>query len=155
MVRPAERRFTLADTWLLNNRINLKLLENLTGEQLALQPNPKARSVGDQFAHLHNVRVAWLEAMTRAKIEKIEKGCVARDRIAEFLIRSAGAVGEVFTEAETTGTLKGYKRGPAAFLGYLIAHEGHHRGQIVLHLKYAKMPVDKVLGFALWEWEKI
>jgi uncharacterized damage-inducible protein DinB len=93
--------------------------------------------------------------MTRAKIEKVEKGCVARDRIAEFLIRSAGAVGEVFTEAETTGTLKGYKRGPAAFLGYLIAHEGHHRGQIVLHLKYAKMPVDKVLGFALWEWEKI
>ena len=30
-----------------------------------------------------------------------------------------------------------------------------HRGQIVLHLKYAKMALDPKAGFELWEWEKI
>lgn len=41
---------------------------------------------------------------------------------------------------------------PAAFLGYLISHESHHRGQILLTQKQnGELPSKKTL-FGLWEW---
>jgi uncharacterized damage-inducible protein DinB len=151
----ANQPYTLADTWLLNNRVNLKLLEHLSPEQLTCAPNPRARSIGEQLAHLHNVRIAWLEVMAGGGPPKIEKGDAAKELLARSLEASGAAIAEVLASAEQTGKLRGFRRGPVAFLGYLLAHEAHHRGQIILHLKQAKMPVDKMVAFGLWEWEKL
>jgi len=150
--------FTLADTFLLNNRVTLQLLNKLSAEQLAWTANPRARSIGDQFAHMHNVRLMWLEvsAPKSAKaLRKIGKGSVKKDGLRAALEESAAAMAALIGEAERSGKMKGYKRGVAAFFGYMMAHEGHHRGQIILLLKNAKMPIDRLAGFALWEWEKI
>jgi uncharacterized damage-inducible protein DinB len=150
--------YSLADTFLLNNRANLMLLDALTGEQLAYTGSPRARSIGDQFAHLHNVRLMWLEASgpeTLKGLSKIAKGEATKPGLRAALEASAGAFAGVIGEAERAGRMRGYKRGPAAFCGYALAHEGHHRGEIILHLKYAKMPVDREVTYAIWEWEKI
>jgi uncharacterized damage-inducible protein DinB len=150
--------YSLADTFLLNNRVNLQLLDLLSDEQLAYSANPRARSIADQFAHLHNVRRVWLEVRAPSaaeQLEKLEKGDLSRAELRSALEASAEALAEAIGESERTGKMKGYKRGPAAFCGYVLAHEGHHRGQIILHLKYGGMPIDKIAGFALWEWEKI
>jgi uncharacterized damage-inducible protein DinB len=64
-------------------------------------------------------------------------------------------MGEFFAEAERVGHIKGTKLSPVAFLGYALAHEGHHRGQILLHLKIAKLPVDRATCYSLWYWNKI
>ena len=61
----------------------------------------------------------------------------------------------MLTAAEKTGKLRSAKRGIYPFFAYAIAHEAHHRGQIIAHLKHARTPVDRTLGFALWEWEKL
>jgi uncharacterized damage-inducible protein DinB len=50
------------------------------------------------------------------------------------------------------GKIKGFKPHAAAFLGYLISHESHHRGQIALSLKQAGKPLDKKIAYGLWEW---
>jgi len=149
--------FTLADAWQLNNRVSLLLLDRLTGEQLAYAANPRARTIGDQFAHLHAVRLNWLEAGGRATagMKKPEKGTAGRQALREALEASGNAVAEWIAEAESTGRMKGFKRGPAAFLGYLAAHEGHHRGQMLLHLKQAKMAAPPEVAFGIWEWGKI
>jgi uncharacterized damage-inducible protein DinB len=150
--------YTLTDTWRLNNRVNLLLLDHLTEEQLAFAPNPKARSIADQFAHLHNVRILWLEPRVPAvakALTKIDKGTATKALLHESLEESAKAIGDLISEAERSGKLKSYKRGVIAFFGYALAHEAHHRGQIVLHLKQAKMRIDPMVGYSLWEWEKI
>ncbi len=150
--------YTLADTWLLNNRVNPMLLDNLSEEQLALAPNPRARSIADQFAHLHNVRIMWLEPIAPAAargLSKIEKGSATQQVLKDALEASGKALGGVIAEAERSGKIKVYKRGPIAFFGYALAHEAHHRGQIILHLKRAGKPVDRMFGFSLWKWEKI
>ena len=154
----SDTAFTLADTFLLNNRVNLQLLDQLSPEQLAWTANPRARTIADQLAHLHNVRLMWLQVSAPASakaLRNIERGAATKDELRRALEASAEAIATLIGDAERTGRLKGYKRGVAAFFGYLIAHEGHHRGQIILYLKNAKMPIDRLAGFALWEWEKI
>src|SRR5262245_44218289 len=119
-----------------------------------MRRNPRARSIGDQFAHLHNTRIMWLEVSHPAaakSLKKIEKGAATKAKIRAALEASTEALAAVL-EAEK---IKSFARGPVAFLGYMLAHEGHHRGQVILHLKYAKMPIDRAAGYALWEWGKI
>ena len=53
---------------------------------------------------------------------------------------------------ESGGRIKGFKPHAAAFLGYLVSHESHHRGQIALTLKQAGHPLDKKTAYGLWEW---
>jgi uncharacterized damage-inducible protein DinB len=149
--------YSLADTWHLNNRVNLRLLGQLSDAQLAYASNPRARSVADQFAHLHSVRLTWLEVVAPAgtPLAKVEKGSAAAPALRTALEASALALGTAIAEAERTGRMRGYKRGVAAFVGYLLAHEAHHRGQIALHLKHAKMALDPKAGYELWAWEEI
>jgi uncharacterized damage-inducible protein DinB len=150
--------YSLAETFLLNNRVNLLLLDAMTEEQLAHVPNPRTRSIGNQFAHLHNVRVMWLEvsAPARAKAtRKIEKGAAVKAELRAALEASAEAVAAAIGEAVETEKMRAYKRGPIAFCGYALAHEGHHRGQILVHLKRAGMPVSREIQYGIWEWDKL
>lgn len=150
--------YSLADTWGVNNRVNLLLFDALTEEQLAYTPNPRARNIAEQFAHMHNVRRTWLEAGWPAEaktLAKLEKGAVKRGAIREALEASGKLVGYWIAEGERTGKMKAAKGGPALFCGYMLAHEAHHRGQVILHLKYSRLPVDRDLAFSIWEWEKI
>jgi uncharacterized damage-inducible protein DinB len=146
--------YSLADAWHLNNRVNLLLLEQLTDEQLAYTPNPRARTVADQLAHLHNVRITWLEVQApkvAKTLTKIEKGTAAKAGIANALTASGQAFGDLIAE----GKVKYGKRGVNAFAAYALAHEAHHRGQIILHLKYGKLPLDRAFSYSIWEWEKL
>jgi uncharacterized damage-inducible protein DinB len=148
----------LAETWHLNNRVNLLLLDALSDEQLAATILPRGKSVTSYFVHIHMARFYWLERRAPAlakTFKKIPGGTAPRATLRQALIDSGKAMGELFAEAERTGHIKGVKLGPVAFLGYALAHEGHHRGQILLHLKIAKKPLDRAAGYRLWYWNKI
>ena len=149
---------TLADTWGINNRVNLRLLDALTDEQLAATILPRGRTVTSYFVHIHMARFYWLERRATAlakRLKKIPAGAAPRAALRQALIDSGEAMGKLFAEAERTGHMKGVKLGPLAFLGYALGHEGHHRGQILLHLKIAKKPLDRATGYSLWYWTKI
>jgi uncharacterized damage-inducible protein DinB len=149
----------LVETWQINARINRYLLDALPEGALAVKAPSGGRTVGETFAHLHNVRLMWLETsapevLAGLGLEKIDK---AEAESPVILVRgldaSTSAIVELVSRAVTSGgRLKGFKPHIHAFVGYLLSHESHHRGQIVLALKIAGLPVDKKTAFGLWEW---
>ena len=147
----------LLDTWQIHDRINLYLLDAIDPADLGGQSASKGRTVGEQFAHIHNVRLMWLKSAAPellANLEKIEKN-EANDKKAlrKALTDSGKAIGALISQSTDSGSkVKGFKPHVGAFLGYLISHESHHRGQIALSLKQSGKPLDKKVSYGLWEW---
>jgi uncharacterized damage-inducible protein DinB len=142
-------------TWEINNRINLYLLAAIPDQLLPSVASSKGRTVAEHFAHIHNVRLMWLkEALPEvfATQRKLEKENLSGKILSAHLTESANAVSLLFEHAVAEGKLRGFKPHPTAFLGYIIAHESHHRGQIMLCMKQSGHPVDKKVSFGLWEW---
>jgi uncharacterized damage-inducible protein DinB len=144
------------DTWHIHHRIHIYLLDAIDPAHLAATASSKGRTVGEQFAHVHNVRLMWLKASAPALMEgqlKLEKDPVpTKEQLTTELNRSSEAIATLLRQGFETGKIKGFKPHAAAFLGYLISHESHHRGQIMLSLKQAGVPMDKKVQFGMWEW---
>ena len=146
----------LVDTWAIHARINLYLLDAVPEEALGAAL-PKCRTVYDQFAHIHNVRLMWLKSAAPellAGLEKLEtKVGGTRDQLKTALEASGQAVEGLLRKAQASGgKVKGFKPHATAFLGYLISHESHHRGQIGWTLKQTGHPLDQKTSYGLWEW---
>ena len=147
----------LLETWAIHDRINRYLLEAIDSQSLSSHSASKGRSVGEQIAHLHNVRLMWLKSAAPELLEGLNKieNEQANDKklLAKSLTESGKAIGALLEQSlEAGGKVKGFKPHATAFLGYLISHESHHRGQIALTLKQAGKPLDKKISYGLWEW---
>lgn len=146
----------LIETWLINASMNEYLLKGISDTHLKDIAVSKGRNVGEQFAHIHNVRLMWIKAAmpellpSQKKFEK-ENPPSKNELLAEFK-NSAKAIEEIIKAGLQTGRVKGFKPHTQAFVGYLIAHEAHHRGQIILTLKENGHLPDKKILFGLWEW---
>jgi uncharacterized damage-inducible protein DinB len=69
------------------------------------------------------------------------------------LEQSRQALSELIGRAlHTDGRIKGFRPDVAGFLGYLIAHDAHHRGQIAMLSRQVGHPLPQKITFGVWEW---
>jgi uncharacterized damage-inducible protein DinB len=146
----------LLETWAIHDRINVYVLEALSVEALAARAG-RGRTVAEQFAHVHNVRLMWHASAApdlAAALTKLDKDtALSKAGLKQALTASGAAITVLLKQAFASGgRVKGFKPHAAAFLGYLIAHESHHRGQVALTLKLAGHPLDKKVAYGMWEW---
>jgi uncharacterized damage-inducible protein DinB len=147
----------LVETWQIHDRIHIYMLNAIDEESLGDVLNGKGRSVREQFAHIHNVRLLWLKSAAPELLEGLEKidvkGPVSKQEVAAALAASGAAIEKLIVKAQSAGgRVKAFKPHVTAFVGYLIAHESHHRGQIGWTLKHSGHPLDAKTAFGLWEW---
>ena len=105
-------------------------------------------------AHIHNVRVMWLKATKAESIpEQLDKSTVTPSQAAKALEQSRDALASVLEDAvNSDGKIKGFKPDVTGFVGYLIAHDAHHRGQISMLARQVGHPVSQKTMFGMWEW---
>ncbi len=139
-----------------NEKINQYLLENLPAEAWRAEPpNGKGRDVAAIVAHMHNVRLMWLKAAAKGSDipEQLDRGKVTPAQASKALEQSRKALSAVLKAAlKTDGRVKGFRPDVAGFLGYLIAHDAHHRGQICMLARQAGHPLSQKAIFGMWEW---
>lgn len=146
----------LVETWLIHDRINRYLLEAVPEEALGLALAARHRTIHQLFGHIHNVRLLWLKSAAPELLEglaKVEKEAADKQALADSLRASGLAITELLRKSQAVGgKIKGFKPHATAFVGYLIAHEAHHRGQIGWTLKGTGHPLPRKVAFGLWEW---
>jgi uncharacterized damage-inducible protein DinB len=162
-----------------NERMNQILLAHLDPAawgarmtaKLATKPpgtprNITPRTIAAIFTHMHNVRCKWVRLtaphlkvppqLNRAHCtpQQARAGLAeSATRCAEMLAEALGGSGRV-EKFHRDGWAKPWPVGPE-MLCYMLAHEAHHRGQVCLLAHQLGFPLQKEVGYGLWNWEKL
>jgi len=152
----------ILETWRRHAEILLDLLDAVPrGGMKAVPTDSRGRTVGAQFAHLDRVRKGWLHVHAtgaRPKLDRYDKDKPpTKAQLRKALKASTKEVTQYLAKAlrgEAKTRMFGHE--PVRWLGYLIAHESHHRGQIMLALKQSDKRLPKEIAVqVIWgKWMK-
>jgi uncharacterized damage-inducible protein DinB len=147
----------LIDMWQAQNAIDLYLLNNLPEGGLDAAAASGGMAVGQQFAHLSDIRLRWTHGTApdlTAQLPWFERQpdlTVDMAHLQDALQRSGEAITALVRRcAEAGGAVNGFPGSLAAFLGYLISHESYHWGEISLVLAQSGRPLPPEVALGIW-----
>lgn len=147
--------------WRINNRINFRLIERISDAGMRCTLSKRGgRNVVRQFAHLHYVRVYHLKKRAKPLAKGLRVFATHeepdRQTLTAALNDSSRQVEQWFRLAsEGKPGIRTLKRGLIPTVAYLISHESHHRGNILLTLKQSGHPVDSRTRYSIWDWDRV
>jgi uncharacterized damage-inducible protein DinB len=165
MRRDAQNDQDLIAAWHTNHRTTVYLIENLPLELWSMGiPGSPRRTIRSLAAHIHNSRCMWVKnigarhGVIVPKAVNINK--VSPADLKRALERSSKGIVELIRLGAARGgkipsaTWQNFPTDLVHFLSYFVAHEAHHRGQLVMLARQLghRLPRDVMGG--LWQWKK-
>jgi uncharacterized damage-inducible protein DinB len=152
----------ILDSWDIHNQMLFMLFDAIEPEGFQGKPQGMSgRSVANIFAHLHNIRLGWLEVAAPALREglakvptktKAEREAITREMLKPAFESSAQAVRQMVEGALEKGKLKSMKPHLIGNFSYFIAHEWYHIGEICMTLTQSGHRLDDKILYGIWTW---
>jgi uncharacterized damage-inducible protein DinB len=162
-----ELRTSVIAAWRTNNRVTVDLVRQLPlGLWDVDVPGARGRTVRTILAHLHNARCGWIRTLgsehgipTPARVDRRH---VSRRELVAALARSSRGMEALLALGLASGGEVPPSRGyvwrnlaldVAHVLTYFVAHEAHHRGQVVMLARQTGRHVPATVTNGLWQWK--
>ena len=165
---PAESGEVLLEIWAANERMNRLILEQLDPRAWrARPPGPAGRPIAAIFAHVHNVRRKWLRlSAPHLRLPgELHRTTVTQKQAKAGLAASGQRCAAMLADALTSGAarVKTFRRdgwgrawpAGATMAAYMLAHEAHHRGQVLMLASQLGYPLRDQAGYQIWNWDKL
>jgi uncharacterized damage-inducible protein DinB len=150
--------------------MNQVLIEHLDPAAWRAKPpgknKNKVRTIAAIFTHMHNVRCKWVR-LTAPHLKvpaQLNRAHCTPQQASAGLAESAARCAEMLGEAlGGGGRIKMFRRDALAppfpvgveMLCYMLAHEAHHRGQVILLAHQLGFALPYEASDGIWNWERL
>ena len=159
---------SILSAWSTNERVTIFLVERLPEALLdAAVPGSSRRTVRMLAGHIHNARCMWIKTLGAshgiAVAPSVDRRRVSRAELIRALKRSGRGIGSLLAFGlEHDGRIPPTKAyawrnlplDVGHVLSYFVAHEGHHRGQIVMLARQLGHRLPPEVTGGLWQWSR-
>ncbi len=153
----------LLRAWTTSNQTTVFLTKNIPDDLwIEKVPGYPRKTIGMLCAHIHNARCMWITSIDKpVKLDQLVRSKTTRKEVTSALGQSNNAMLALLRNCLDNGgwlpvrpPWLNFPEDVLHLLTYMIAHEAHHRGQIVMaaHQLKKSLPADVVYG--LWQWTK-
>lgn len=152
---------SLKTTWSNHCSTMRILIECLDEAALAASSSARGgRDVRAQLMHIHEIRLAYMGSFLKnvqnppAPFEKGSKP--DQTMLLQAFTASEACLADYMDHCLAKGgKVAGFKGGLIQMLGYFIAHEAQHRGNILLTIKLQGQKIPEPLKWSIWDWNKL
>ena len=163
-----DQRDMLLTAWRTNNRVTVFLFEHLPAELWrATVPGEPRRTVRMIAGHIHNARRMWIKTLGKehgiAVPRAVNRHKVGPKELIPALGRSSRGIISLLTlgcdrggaiPVSSSYTWRNLPLDVGHVLTYFVAHEGHHRGQIVMLARQLGYRLPAEITNGLWQWSR-
>jgi uncharacterized damage-inducible protein DinB len=156
----------ILNAWKTTNRTTVFLIEHIPAELWRAKiPGVPRRTVGMIACHLHNSRCSWIKQIGKGHALKapvrVDHHRAGREEVIRALRQSGQVMLKLLSAAldnngklPTTPAWLNFPNDAAHFLAYFVAHEAHHRGQIIMLARQLNHRLPSEVTNGVWQWTR-
>ncbi len=149
--------------WRTTNRATIYLVERLPPAAWSSPvPGIPRQTIGTIAAHIHNSRCHWIKSIGAKHGVAVPRLVDLRRVRQPALVRALSRSSKGMIDLIELGIARGGRIPAAAwqnfptdlehFLSYFAAHEGHHRGQLLMICRQLGHRLPPAVAAGIWQW---
>jgi uncharacterized damage-inducible protein DinB len=166
MLPPLDLQDAILTAWRTNSRVTGYLIEHIPAVLWsAAVPGVPTRTIRAIAAHLHNARCSWIKTLGHehgiVAPTRVDHWAVTRRQLRAAINRSSRGIAALLQLGGSRGgrippskayVWRNLSLDVGHVLTYFVAHEAHHRGQIVMVARQLNCRLPGAVTAGLWEW---